>query len=86
LIGYHTAYNVKTEGKRDDKEDSVYETMQDVASTVNMKGKDHQEDPVIDGRIIVKLILKEQDMRVYIGFVWFKADDHFNMVMKLQFS
>jgi hypothetical protein len=35
LIGYHTAYNVKTEGKSDDKKDSVYETMQGIASIEN---------------------------------------------------
>jgi hypothetical protein len=33
LIGYHRAYNVKTEDKCDDKKDSVYGTMQGVAST-----------------------------------------------------
>jgi hypothetical protein len=36
-----------------------------------MKEGDHVEDLSVDGRIILQLILKEQDGSVWTGFVWF---------------
>jgi hypothetical protein len=36
------------------------------------EGKKHLEDLRTDGRIILKLILKRQGGRVWIGFTWLK--------------
>jgi hypothetical protein len=36
----------------------------------NMKKKDHLEDLGIDGKKILKRILKKQDVRVWPGFIW----------------
>jgi hypothetical protein len=40
----------------------------------NMKGRDHLEDLSIDGRLILKLILKRLDVRVQTGFIRFGRD------------
>jgi len=39
--------------------------------SVNLKGTDHMQDVGVDG-IILKWILKEQGMRVWITFTWFR--------------
>jgi hypothetical protein len=36
----------------------------------NLKGKDHLKDITVDGRIIVKRILRKQDVRVWAGIIW----------------
>jgi hypothetical protein len=35
-----------------------------------LKGKDHSEDPEIDGQIILKLILEKWVLGVWIAFIW----------------
>jgi hypothetical protein len=44
-----------------------------------LKGKDHSEELLIDGRIISKLVLGELGGRVWIGFMWLRiwASDGF---------
>jgi hypothetical protein len=36
----------------------------------NLKGRNNLEDPDVDGRAILKQILKKQGGRVRIGFIW----------------
>jgi hypothetical protein len=36
----------------------------------SLNGRDHSEDPDIDGRIILKWILGKQDVRVRTVFIW----------------
>jgi hypothetical protein len=52
------------------------ERMEDMRNTNILIGKpewrDHLGDLGIEGRIIVKLILKKQDVRVWIGFRWLR--------------
>jgi hypothetical protein len=38
----------------------------------NLKKSDHLEDVGLDGRIILKYILKKQDERAWTGFTWFR--------------
>jgi hypothetical protein len=38
----------------------------------NLNERDHLEDIAGDGRITLKRILKKQDRRVQIGFIWLK--------------
>jgi hypothetical protein len=37
-----------------------------------LKGIDHLEDLGIDGKIILKLILRKQGGKVWTGFVWLR--------------
>jgi hypothetical protein len=39
---------------------------------VNLKGRDHSEDLVVDGIILLKWILQKQVWRVWIGFTWLR--------------
>lgn len=39
---------------------------------VNMKERDHFEDLYLDGRIILKQILKKQCGKVWAGFIWLR--------------
>jgi hypothetical protein len=41
-----------------------------VRQSENLKGTDHLGDKGRDGRVILKWILKKQDMRVRIGVIW----------------
>jgi hypothetical protein len=36
----------------------------------NLSERDHLEDPSIDGRVILKLILKKEDVKAWIGLIW----------------
>jgi hypothetical protein len=38
----------------------------------SLKGRDHSENPVVEGRIILKWILGKQVLGVWIGFIWFR--------------
>jgi hypothetical protein len=48
---------------------SVYEEDEECIKwyVENLKGRDHLEDLSVDGNIILKLILKKQDLRVWTG-------------------
>ena len=35
-----------------------------------LKERDHLEDPGINGRIIIRLILREWDLEVWTGLIW----------------
>jgi hypothetical protein len=41
----------------------------------NMKGIGYLDDIGIDGRIILKSILKKYDVRLYTGLIWLKISD-----------
>jgi hypothetical protein len=38
----------------------------------NMKERDHLEDLLVDGSIILKSILNKQGVRVWTGLIWFR--------------
>jgi hypothetical protein len=38
--------------------------------SVNLKGRNRLEDLDVNERIILKLIINKQDMKVYAGFIW----------------
>jgi hypothetical protein len=38
----------------------------------NVKGRDHLEEPGVDGRIILEWILRKQGGKVWIGFIWIR--------------
>jgi hypothetical protein len=40
----------------------------------SVKGRDHLEDLDVDGRIVLKLILRKQGWRVWIGLIWLGID------------
>jgi hypothetical protein len=41
---------------------------------LSLKRRRNSEDVGSDERLILKLILKVQDMKKWIGFMWFRAD------------
>jgi hypothetical protein len=38
----------------------------------SLKERDHSEDLGIDGRIILRMILRKYSLRFWIGFIWLK--------------
>jgi hypothetical protein len=38
----------------------------------SLNGRKHSEDVGVDGRIILKWILGNSDLGVWIGFIWFR--------------
>jgi hypothetical protein len=40
----------------------------------NLKRRDHLRDLRVYGRIILKCILKKQDVRVWTGFIWLRIE------------
>jgi hypothetical protein len=57
----------------------------------NQKGRDHLEDAGIDGRIILKLILRKLYKRVWTGFNWHRIGtrgrlcDHLSSIKRREF-
>jgi hypothetical protein len=52
----------------------------------NPKERDHLEDLSVDGRIVMKWILKECDGTVWTGFIWLRIENTetlFNAIMNL---
>jgi hypothetical protein len=39
----------------------------------NLRERDHFEDPSIDGRIILRWILRQGDGRAWIGLIWLRT-------------
>jgi hypothetical protein len=35
----------------------------------NLKGRDHMDDPTVNGRITLEWIIKTWDVKVWIGFI-----------------
>jgi hypothetical protein len=50
--------------------------------SLNLNGRDHLEDPAVDG-IILKLILRKWDIRVLAGFIWLRTEDSGGILGKL---
>jgi hypothetical protein len=40
----------------------------------NLRERDHWGDPGVDGRIIIKRILKKWDVGVWTGLIWLRID------------
>jgi hypothetical protein len=40
----------------------------------SLKESDHSEDLGVDGRIVLKWVLREQCLRICIRFIWHKTD------------
>ena len=50
----------------------------------DMKGRDQKLNLGIDGRIVMKWILKKEDRRMWAGFIWLMTGTHgVNMVSNL---
>jgi hypothetical protein len=41
--------------------------------SVNLKGRDNLRDLGVDGRIILKCMLKKKGVRVWAGFIWLRT-------------
>ena len=42
------------------------------SSWENLRERDHLEDPVVDGRIILRWLFRKWDVRVWTGWIWLR--------------
>ena len=38
----------------------------------NLRERDHLEDPCVDGRIIIKCVFRNRDVRLWTGLIWLR--------------
>jgi hypothetical protein len=49
-----------------------------------LKRKDHMEDPCVDRRTILKVVLRKLSERLWSEFIWFRMGDHWWAVFEMQ--